>query len=106
MGKEYAVELEEGMLVVAYPDKDQETSFGFKYWVGAKTPIERPWYEFEGIKGDTLFLILCFAGGTVLFLAICICFVCCALNKKNLAKVEVIEDMEIGNITEGDDTAV
>jgi len=40
------------MLVVAFPNKDKDTEFEFKYWVGSwQKPSSPPWWEFEGDEG-------------------------------------------------------
>ena len=34
VGKRYFVDMDSGIFMVAYPNKDSETDFGFKYWLG------------------------------------------------------------------------
>lgn len=49
INKEYTVDVENGMLVVAVPKLDKDTEFAFNYWVAPyKEPVTTPWYEFEG----------------------------------------------------------
>lgn len=33
IGKNYTIDISKGMLLVAYPNKDQVTEFEFKYWI-------------------------------------------------------------------------
>ena len=56
VGKNYTFDATQGILVVAYPNKDVDTQFEFKYWVGS---YEDPtWsdmilsWNFEGEQGE------------------------------------------------------
>ena len=39
VGKNYSFEATQGILVVAYPNKDVNTTFQFKYWVDSYTDL-------------------------------------------------------------------
>ena len=47
--EEYVFDYAEGIMIVAYPNKDQATNFEFEYWVGA---YEEP--GFFSFKGDVI----------------------------------------------------
>lgn len=50
--QEYSILYTKGMLIVAFPNKDKDTEFEFKFWVAPWTkPEVPPWWEFEGATG-------------------------------------------------------
>jgi len=53
LNKEYMVDIDSGILVIAVPNKDKDTELAFNYWVAPyKEPVVTPWYEFEGEQGE------------------------------------------------------
>lgn len=40
MGQTYSVGADKGFLVVAYPNQDKDTEFGFNYWLEASLKSE------------------------------------------------------------------
>jgi len=64
----YAFDYSEGILMVAYPNKDKETNFEFEYWVGA---YEEPgFFSFSGENGTTNLIIFCVAVVLILIILI------------------------------------
>ena len=62
VGKNYTVDLTEGILVVVWPNKDKSTEFGFKYWVGEYRPVSwstmiRNW-DFDYPNGTVVFVVM------------------------------------------------
>merc|ERR1711981_427789 len=53
LNKDYMVDIDSGILVIAFPNKDKDTELAFNYWVAPyKEPVVTPWYEFEGEAGE------------------------------------------------------
>ena len=74
----YVFDYKEGIMVVAYPNKDKSTDFEFEYWVAA---YEEPgFFSFSGENGTTNLIIFCVA--CVLVLLILIIGVWCIIKKK------------------------
>jgi len=50
LNKEYSVDLDSGLFIIAIPNLDKEaTELAFNYWVEAKkVPTIVPWHQFEG----------------------------------------------------------
>lgn len=40
IGQTYSIGVESGIMIVAYPNEDQETDFGFEYWLEAELKPE------------------------------------------------------------------
>merc|ERR1712146_832486 len=98
LNKIYSVDVDAGIMIVAYPNKDKDTELAFNYWVAPyKEPIVTPWYEFEGEQGEQLFMILCGIAALLLLCIICVCCYCCAKNR-NKNKVEIVEEQELEKI--------
>ena len=73
--EEYVFDYAEGIMIVAYPNKDQATNFEFEYWVGA---YEEPgFFSFKGDDGLTNLIIFCAACLVVLILLIVGCYCIC-----------------------------
>lgn len=93
VGKEYTIEVKKGMLLVAYPNKDQETEFEFNYWVAPydKTVLDKMIeLDFDGPMGQQAkaMLVAAAAGLAVIF---CVCVCCCVKKcKKAKAKNQVV----------------
>jgi uncharacterized membrane protein YhdT len=64
----YVFDYKEGILVVAYPNKDKTTDFEFEYWIAA---YEEPgFFSFSGENGITNLIIFCVACVIVILLLI------------------------------------
>jgi hypothetical protein len=81
------------MLLVAYPNKDQETEFEFNYWVAPyeKTVLDRiAELDFDGPKGQQAKAMLV-AAAAGLAVICCVCLCCCIRKcKKARAKNQVV----------------
>ena len=65
-GEIYAFDYNEGILVVAYPNKDVATELEFDYWVA---PYEGPpFFSFRGENAETNMVIFCVAITAVIVL--------------------------------------
>lgn len=77
--KEYSVDIDKGIMVIAYPNKDKSTEFSFTYWFAPVIqPEEVGWYEFQGSEGEDLFMVLCGVAAILLIYIICVCCYCCS----------------------------
>ena len=90
----------DGILVVAFPDKDADTEFSFEYWV--EELIEEMVID-EDIEetpfGVDMMLIYAIAGTGVCLLLICCCVICIIRRKRMLANTKV--GMEVGGMPMG-----
>ena len=95
VGKNYTVDLSEGMLVVAWPNKDVITDFGFKYWKGTYRPISwttmiKNW-DFDGPGGQVVFIALCVVLGVCATLCLCCLFCCFKKCCHKSSRVEIFD---------------
>lgn len=91
VGKEYSIDYKEGILVVAYPNKDQETDFEFTYWIGGYD--EPGFFDFEGENGELNFIIVCVVGVLIILLCLIGCF-CCSKRLKSNSKVNTADKVQ------------
>ena len=84
IGKNYTIEVTSGMLLIAYPNKDQDTEFEFKYWVAPydKTVLDYMLnLDFDGKTGqEAKFVSL--AAIAALTVVLCTCLCCCVRKCK------------------------
>ena len=80
----HIIEVEDEVMIVAYPNYNKDTEFSFNYWIAPyKEPYIDPWYEFAGPVGENLFMIMCLIAAVLLLCIICTCFYCTIINIKN-----------------------
>jgi len=85
VGKEYSIDYTEGILVVAYPNKDQTTDFEFTYWIGGWN--EPGFFDFDSENGATSFLILSIIFAVLIIICLTTFFFCCRKIKPEKNKI-------------------
>ena len=80
----YELDVEDHIVIIAFPNKDKDTEFSFNYWIAPyKEPYVDPWYEFAGPVGENIFMVLCLIATLLLICIICTCCYCTIMNFKN-----------------------
>jgi len=88
LNKNYTVDITEGFLIVAYPEKDSETEFEFHYHLEMYN--DKTWdqmlitWDFNSDSGETVFLVFCVVAAVLVILFLCClrsCFKMC-MNKR------------------------
>lgn len=106
LNQNYTVDVDSGILVVAYPNKDVSTNFEFKYWIGGFTLYT--WqdmvlnWEFEGDFGQKVFIAVCVVIGLSSLIVLCCLWVCCKRCCLKTGRVEDFDDEDLGLPEDGE----
>ena len=96
LNRNYTIDISKGFLIVAYPNKDVETTFEFKYYVAPYN--EQSWQEmiqnwdFNSNEGDSVFLIFIIAVAVALICVLCFLFCCFKRCVKKNSRIEIFDD--------------
>jgi len=66
----YSLEAKSGFLLIAYPNKDVDTNFEFKYWIGTNDELPKPEPELE--FDAELFVIVAAVVVSVILIIVCL----------------------------------